>query len=211
MCHELGILINAYKLNYICCIALMNANKTNVQKHVANICFSIHNAHRAQHIPVRMMKLLYSINFTFIHVFCFCFTRIHSTPWWLHGISLYWPNGCALHLSHTSACVRRSEFKEALRIFRQTALFFLLFKGKSVECVTRRCVLHLLEWLAGLNSILLASWSMLISSLARTVCSRIVFSRLLYSRSLVTSSYVSLGRQLINLWINSRGHFFFFF
>lgn len=103
-----------------------------------------------QHIHVRMMKLLYSINFTFSHVF-FCFTRIHSTPWWLHGISLYWPDGCA------SACVRLSELKEALRIFRQTVILFLLFKGKSVECVTRRCVLHLLEWLAGLNSILLAS------------------------------------------------------
>lgn len=58
----------------------MNANKINVQKHVANICFSIHNAHRAQHILVRMMKLPYSINFTFIHVFCFVLRGYIAPP-----------------------------------------------------------------------------------------------------------------------------------
>lgn len=30
-------------------MSLMNANKTNIHKHVANICLSIHNVHRAQH------------------------------------------------------------------------------------------------------------------------------------------------------------------
>lgn len=133
MCHEFGILIDAYKLNYWYHICLMNANKTNIQKPVASIRFSLHTVHRAQYILVRMMKLLNEINFTLIRYF---FTRTPSTPCWPDGISLYWPDGCALHLSHTSACVRLSDFKKALKTFRQTVTFSSRWKVRvsNVSC-----------------------------------------------------------------------------